>query len=73
MRALRERLSEDDQTLLVLRIDKELSWKEIAAVMSGRGEELDDAALRRWSARLRQRFRKVKERLRVMAKEEGII
>jgi hypothetical protein len=36
------------------------------------GEALDDAALKRESARLRQRFQSVKERLREMAKREGL-
>lgn len=73
MRELRERLPMDDQTLLVLRIDKGLSWNELAVVFSGQGGAVDDAEILRWAARLRQRFATVKRRLRAMAEEEGII
>jgi RNA polymerase sigma-70 factor (ECF subfamily) len=73
VRALRDRLPVDDQLLLVLRIDKRLSWHELAAVFSGEGEALEPAARTRWAARLRQRFATVKERLRALAEEEGLI
>lgn len=73
MRELRERLSEEDQTLLILRVDRQLSWRELAGIMSGQGEGMDDAELDRWSARLRQRFQVIKERLRDLAKAEGLL
>ncbi|HWB80526.1 MAG TPA: sigma-70 family RNA polymerase sigma factor [Nannocystaceae bacterium] len=56
---LRSLLDEDDRTLLVLRIDRELPWRDIAQVMCEESEPLDRAA-----ARLRQRFGRVKQRLR---------
>ena len=73
MREIREQLPPDDQTLLVLRIDRKLSWNELAAVLSGLGEKMSDAELMRWSARLRQRFQTVKARLREMAAAEGLL
>jgi RNA polymerase sigma-70 factor (ECF subfamily) len=73
MRALRDRMPVDDQTLLVLRIDKGLSWNELAAIFSGEGEALEHEELVRWAARLRQRFTTVKQRLRALAVQEGII
>ena len=73
MREIREQLPQDDQTLLVLRIDRNLSWNELAAIMSGLGEDLSPQELSRWSARLRQRFQTVKEKLRTLAAKEGLL
>jgi RNA polymerase sigma-70 factor (ECF subfamily) len=73
MRELRRQLPEDDQTLLVLRIDKGLSWNELAGVFSGKGEDMPDDDRVRWAARLRQRFVAVKGRLRDLAEAEGLI
>lgn len=57
---LREALDEDDRTLLVLRVDRRMSWRDIARVMSDEpGEDLD-----KFAAKLRKRFERVKERLR---------
>jgi RNA polymerase sigma-70 factor (ECF subfamily) len=72
-RRLRERLAPDDQTLLVLRIDKGLAWRELALVMAGEGVVLDDDGLVREAARLRKRFQTVKERLRELARAEGLL
>ncbi|HEY1694622.1 MAG TPA: sigma-70 family RNA polymerase sigma factor [Polyangiaceae bacterium] len=60
VRELRATLSPDDQMLLTLRVDRAMSWCEIALVM-GDG---DDPA--RAAAALRKRFERVKERLRAM-------
>lgn len=65
---LREQLEPDDQMLLVLRVDRELGWLECARVLSDEGD--DAATLARVSARLRQRFQAVKERLRRAAARE---
>lgn len=63
LRELRQTLPIDDQLLLVLRVDRELDWKDLARVMNP-DTELDDTALTRESARLRQRYKAVKDRLR---------
>lgn len=63
---LREKLSPEDQTLLTLRVDRELEWEEIAAVLSSEGEPVTAAALR-------QRFHRLTERLKDLAREEGLI
>jgi RNA polymerase sigma-70 factor, ECF subfamily len=69
---LRENLPPDDQLMLSLRIDKELSWAEIAQVLAGACE--DDAKTRaRAAARLRQRFKTVKARLRRQAEAAGLL
>ncbi|HEU4615534.1 MAG TPA: sigma-70 family RNA polymerase sigma factor [Kofleriaceae bacterium] len=71
VRALRERLDAEEQQLLVLRVDRALDWNEIAEIMAD--DDLDDDAKRRASARLRQRFQTLKERLRALAIEEGLL
>lgn len=72
MRQLRERLSEDDQTLLMLRVDRGLSWKELAVVLCKK-EDLDPSELAREATNLRQRFQQVKARLRSLAVKEGLL
>lgn len=65
---IRAELEEEDQTLLVLRVDKNLSWKEIAQVLLG--EAADTEAVDRKAATLRKQFERVKERLRALAAEK---
>lgn len=71
--ALRSSLSRDEQSLLVLRVDRGLSWQEVARVLHDGDENPDDAALRRGAVNLRQRFQQVKERLRALARASGIL
>lgn len=73
VRALRERLSEEDQTLVILHIDRALPWNDIAVVMHESGTALTAEALARESARLRKRFERVKAELKSMAIEEGLL
>ncbi|MBL8627304.1 MAG: sigma-70 family RNA polymerase sigma factor [Myxococcales bacterium] len=62
LRALRASLPEEDQMLLVLRVDRELGWREVAQIL---GEEDAPAAdLERRAAALRKRFERVKAELR---------
>jgi len=63
---LRTALHPDEQSLLILRVDRELSWKEVAQVMSESETPLDEAALRK-------RFERLKARLHKMAKKEGLL
>ncbi len=62
--AIRETLSPDEQTLLVLRIDQQLPWEDIAEVLSTEGEVVEAAALRK-------RFERLKERLAKLLKQQG--
>ena len=71
-RALRERLDTEDQLLLILRIDRNMGWRDIAIASSGNAD-LDDDAIDRESARLRKSFERVKAELKRMAEEEGLI
>lgn len=68
MRELREHLSPDDQALIILRVDRGLSWQELCAVLSPEGR-----APAREQARLRKRFQLLKGKLRSMAVDEGLI
>src|SRR6185436_2450489 len=54
VRALRDRLDPEDQTLLILHVDRRLSWRELAMVMHADGERLESDALDREMARLRK-------------------
>jgi RNA polymerase sigma-70 factor (ECF subfamily) len=70
---LRDQLSEDERALLILRVDRRLSWNEIAVAMEDSGEALDELTLRRQTAALRKRFERIKERLRALAEQSGLI
>ena len=63
---LRAELTEEEQTLLVLRIDQQLAWEEIAEVMGDEKAPVDAAALRK-------RFERLKEKLSRLAKERGLV
>jgi RNA polymerase sigma-70 factor (ECF subfamily) len=75
LQALRDQLTEDDRILLVLRVDRELEWAELARVLGeAEGEApMPAAALAREAARLRKRFQLVKEKLRELARREGLV
>jgi RNA polymerase sigma-70 factor (ECF subfamily) len=70
--ALRSELTPDEQSLLVLRIDRGLSWEEITRIMHDVDDD-DDPGLRRLTANLRQRFRQLKDRLRARARADGLL
>lgn len=72
MRGLRNSLSTDDRTLLVLRVDRGVDWNELAEVWA-EGKNLDETARARLSATLRKRFERVKQQLRARAKKEGLL
>jgi len=74
VRALRERLPDDDQTVLILRVDRSLSWRELVLVMNdAETAQLSEAELQKSEQRLRQRFKRIKDRLRELAKEDGLL
>ena len=70
---LRKSLRPDDQTLLILRVDRDMAWLDIARVLAGPDAAIDEGELRARSAKLRKRFERLKERLRAMAHEEHIL
>jgi RNA polymerase sigma-70 factor, ECF subfamily len=57
---LREELQPDEQTMLILRIDRALEWTEVAEVM-----DVEEATLRK-------RFERLRAKLRKLARERGI-
>ncbi|MCR9166223.1 MAG: RNA polymerase sigma factor [Nannocystaceae bacterium] len=61
LQQIRDGLDPDDQTLLILRIDRTMSWKDIADVMR---EDDDSRSNSQRAAALRKRFERLKERLR---------
>lgn len=62
--ALRDRLDPDDRSLLILRVDRRMPWRDIAEVLAAPGEAGDPAALSRRAAALRKRFERLKQSLR---------
>jgi len=71
--AIRATLPEEDQTLLILRVDRGLAWEDLAQIMLGEEKPLDEATLKKESARLRKRFQLVKEKLVELGKKAGLI
>ena len=69
---LRAQLPADEQTLLILRVDRDLAWRDIAAVMHEGDGEPDSAALDREAAALRKRFERVKVRLSELGEKAGL-
>jgi RNA polymerase sigma-70 factor, ECF subfamily len=68
---IRDELEEDDRTLLVLRVDRDMSWNDIARVLGETDPSEDD--LVRGAARLRQRFQVIKKTIRDRARERGLL
>jgi RNA polymerase sigma-70 factor (ECF subfamily) len=62
LEVLRAELTAEDQTLLALRLDQELTWEEVAEVLSIEGRTVDPATLRK-------RYERIKGRLAAIVKE----
>jgi RNA polymerase sigma-70 factor (ECF subfamily) len=73
LRKLRDELPHDDRTLVILRVDRELSWEEIARTFLVDHETITDDQIAREAARLRKRFQLVKGRLADRAREKGLL
>lgn len=67
LQKLREELPEEDQMLLVLRVDRKLAWDDLARVFD------PEADPKKESARLRKRFQLVKNKLFTLGKARGLI
>jgi RNA polymerase sigma-70 factor (ECF subfamily) len=66
---LRDQLAPEEQTLLVLRLDRGLSWREVATVLAedgDGGDGVDEVALRK-------RFERLKGKLAELARAEGLL
>jgi RNA polymerase sigma-70 factor (ECF subfamily) len=62
---LKAELEPEEQTLLTLRVDRQLTWREVADVLSEGGDPIDEVALRK-------RFERLKEKLARAAREGGL-
>ncbi len=65
--ALRAELDPDERSLLVLRLEQRLSWREAALVLALPGEPVPSEAA------LRKRFERTKEKIAALARERGLI
>jgi RNA polymerase sigma-70 factor (ECF subfamily) len=70
--AIRETLDEADRLLLVLRVDRGMSWNDVARVMAEADDSGEDE-IPRAAARLRKRFQTVKDTIRARAIATGLI
>jgi RNA polymerase sigma-70 factor, ECF subfamily len=68
---LRDELDPEDREILILRVDRDLSWDEVAIITLGR-QDADDKTVKREAARLRQRFKSIKDSLRQRAQRQGV-
>ncbi len=66
LEALRRTLSLREQALLALRIDQRLSWEEIAEVLSREGRSVS-------AGTVCKRFERVKDRLTLKARQQGLV
>jgi RNA polymerase sigma-70 factor (ECF subfamily) len=69
---LRQSLDPEDQAVLILRIDRRMSWSEIGAVMLGL-EPREEAALARKAAAVQKQFERVEADLKRLARESNLL
>jgi RNA polymerase sigma-70 factor (ECF subfamily) len=70
---LRERLDTEERALLVLRIDRNMSWSEVATAVTSPDACLDERARAQAAQSVRQRFHRLKAKLKEMAEAEGLL
>ncbi len=71
LRELRESLAPDDHELLILRLDRGMSWKDIARATAGEDEAASTLDTR--AAALRKRYERLKQQLRERMVERGLL
>jgi hypothetical protein len=59
--------------LLVLRVDRAMSWKDVARVLAEIDDDDSDEAVSRRAARLRKRWQSLKESIRERAIAAGLV
>jgi RNA polymerase sigma-70 factor (ECF subfamily) len=69
--SIRDALDEDDRALLVLRVDRDMRWDDIARVFSP--DDQSEEARARIGARMRKRFQLLKKEIRQRAREAGLL
>jgi RNA polymerase sigma-70 factor (ECF subfamily) len=70
---LRDRLEPIDRMILILRVERQMSWEDVARIIAEDDAHLAEQAVAASAAALRQRFKRVKAKLREYALEEGIV
>lgn len=70
---LRDEFPPEDRELLILRVDRGLAWDDLVVAFHESDGPLDDARRQREAQRLRKRFQLIKERLREMARRDGVV
>jgi len=70
---LREKLTLEDQALLNLRIDRGMSWQDVALVMLGNKDDHDQDTIERESRACRKRFERTKAKLKKLADAAGLL
>lgn len=68
---IRDSLDEDDRVVLVLRVDRAMSWDEIARVFLG--DDGTAETLLREAVRLRKQFQSIKSKIRIRARQAGLL
>lgn len=71
--SIRAQLDPEDRALLALRLDRGLSWNELAEIMCDEDEPLDPVGLKTEAARLRKRYQLLRERMRKALRDEGLV
>jgi len=70
---LRAQLTPDEQMLLVLRIDRDLPWTDVARIVAtGDDAPMSDAELTQCAAMCRKKFERITAKLRRFAEEQGL-
>ena len=71
VRALRDELTADEQSILILRVDRNLPWRDVACILADEDQPSDAVLVRRVAA-LRKRFEAIKATLRDKARTAGL-
>jgi RNA polymerase sigma-70 factor (ECF subfamily) len=69
---LRSALDPEERLLLLLRVDRQLPWNDVARIMLGEADA-DRSDIERESAKLRKRFEAIKGKLRTQARSLGLL
>ena len=72
-RSLRDHLEPDDRAMLVLRVDRKMSWREVAQANLPIDPPPSRADIDRKASQLRKRFERVKDELRALGRAQGLI
>jgi RNA polymerase sigma-70 factor (ECF subfamily) len=72
-RALREKLSVTERMLLQLKVDQDLPWNDVAKILWDGEQPPTSKDLDKRAVALRQQYKRLKERLKVLAMDAGLI